>query len=68
VIRLTSDRATFAAFAGIVVLGGFNAVAVRFSNRELEPFWGATLRFALAAVVLFGVVVWRRVPLPRGAR
>jgi drug/metabolite transporter (DMT)-like permease len=66
VIRATPDRATIIAFLGIVALGGFNAVAIRFSNRELAPFWGATLRFAVAALVLFGIVFARRVPLPRG--
>jgi drug/metabolite transporter (DMT)-like permease len=29
--------------------------------------WGGTLRFALAAIVLFGVVALMRIPLPRGA-
>ena len=31
-----------------------NFLAVRFSNRELDPLWGAGLRFALAAAV-FGI-------------
>jgi drug/metabolite transporter (DMT)-like permease len=60
-------RSTLVAFLGIVVLGGFNGVAIRFSNHELAPFWGATLRFALAAAILFGIVAIRRLPLPRGA-
>lgn len=34
-------------FATVVLVGGGNFVAVRFSNRELAPFWGAGLRFAL---------------------
>jgi len=63
---VNANRVTLLAFAGIVAFGGFNGVAIRFSNRELEPFWGATLRFGLAAAVLFGIVAWRRVPLPRG--
>jgi drug/metabolite transporter (DMT)-like permease len=58
---------TVIAFLGIVVFGGLNGVAIRFSNRELAPMWGGTLRFALAALVLFGVVAVRRIPLPRGA-
>ena len=41
-------------------------MGVRFSNRELEPFWGATLRFALATVVLVAIVLVRRLELPRG--
>lgn len=46
------------------LIGGSNFVGVRFSNRELEPFWGAGLRFAIAAVLLLGYSRWRRVPLP----
>jgi hypothetical protein len=42
------DRVTLVAFFAVVILGGSNAVAVRFSNFELPPFWGATLRFASA--------------------
>lgn len=60
------DRAALAAFAAGSVLAGGNAVAIRFSNRELEPLWGAGLRFALAAVVLFAIVAALRLPLPRG--
>jgi drug/metabolite transporter (DMT)-like permease len=66
-IPSTPDRSTIAAFIAIVVLGGFNGVAVRFSNHELAPFWGAAIRFVLAAAVLFGIVAIRRVPIPRGA-
>jgi drug/metabolite transporter (DMT)-like permease len=54
------------AFVTIVVLLGVNFVAVRFSNAELPPFWGAALRFTIASVVLFMIVLFRRLPLPRG--
>ena len=54
------------AFAGIVLVGGLNGVAIKFSNAELEPFWGAGLRFGLAALLLFAVVALRRLALPRG--
>ncbi|MBM3506838.1 MAG: DMT family transporter [Alphaproteobacteria bacterium] len=50
----------------IVVFLGVNFVAVRFSNAELPPFWGAALRFAVASALLFGVVAAMRLPLPRG--
>jgi len=59
-------RATLLAFAAIVVLGGINGTAIRVGNAELGPFWGATLRFGIAAVVLFAIVRARRLPLPRG--
>ncbi len=45
---------------------GANWVGVRFSNRELPPFYGAALRFAFATVILFAVVAVRRLELPRG--
>jgi drug/metabolite transporter (DMT)-like permease len=66
VIRSTPDPTTAAAFLAIVLLGGGNAVAVRFSDHELAPLWGATLRFGIAAIVLLAIVGLRRIPLPRG--
>lgn len=54
------------AFVTIVVLLGVNFVAVRFSNAELAPFWGAALRFTIASFILFMIVLFRRLPLPRG--
>jgi len=63
----TGNPTTTAAFLSVVLLGGLNGVAVRFSNRELAPFWGATLRFGIAAIVLLGIVRLRRVPFPGGA-
>jgi drug/metabolite transporter (DMT)-like permease len=62
------NRATLLAFLGIVLLGGINGTAIKFANQELGPFWSATLRFALAAAIFFGIVFVRRVPLPRGRR
>ena len=61
-----SRRATLIAFLGIVVIGGSNFVAVKFSNFELPPFWGAALRFSAAALLFFLVVAFRRIQLPRG--
>lgn len=54
------------AFLTIVVLLGVNFVAVRFSNAELPPFWGAALRFIIASFILFSIVLFRNLPLPRG--
>lgn len=54
------------AFLTIVVLLGVNFVAVRFSNLELRPFWGAALRFIIASSILFVVVLFKRLPLPKG--
>jgi drug/metabolite transporter (DMT)-like permease len=60
------DRVALTAFAGAVVIGGTNFVGVRFSNRELDPLWGAGARFALAAAVFGVFVALLRLPLPRG--
>ena len=60
------DRLGLGAFVGAVVIGGSNFVAIRYSNRELDPLWGAGLRFGLAAV-LFGLLCAAlRLRLPRG--
>jgi drug/metabolite transporter (DMT)-like permease len=55
-----------AAFLAMVLLGGANFVAVRFSNAELPPFWGAGARFVISAVILALIGVVLRVPFPRG--
>lgn len=60
------ERLTLIAFILSTVLGGNNAIAVRFSNLELPPFLGAGIRFAAAALILFLVVLVLRLPLPRG--
>lgn len=60
------DRMTLAAFIGAVVIGGGNFVAVRFSNEDLDPLFGAGIRFAAASLILFAIVGLRRLPLPRG--
>ena len=60
------DRATLLAFVGVVVLGGVNGVGIAILNAEVAPLWGATLRFASAAALLFGVVALRGMAMPRG--
>lgn len=57
---------TWAAFLGIVVIAGLNFVAVRFSNRELAPFWGAALRFGAASALFLAAALVLRRPFPRG--
>jgi drug/metabolite transporter (DMT)-like permease len=54
------------AFALLVLIGGSNAVAVRFSNLELPPFWGAAIRFASAGLIFWIIVLGRRIALPKG--
>jgi drug/metabolite transporter (DMT)-like permease len=60
------DGLTLVAFFAVVILGGSNAVAVRFSNVELPPFWGAAFRFASAAAIFWVIVLIRRIKIPRG--
>lgn len=56
------------AFAAEVLLAGGNGVAIRFSNRELAPIWGAGLRFALAALLLLVLMRALGLQFPRGRR
>lgn len=60
------DRSTLAAFVGAAIIGGSNFVAVRFSNEELDPMFGAALRFALAALILLGIMAITGRHLPKG--
>ena len=60
------ERVALTAFLTYTVLAGGNAVCIRFSNRELAPLWGASLRFALAAAVLLAIMVVLRLTFPRG--
>jgi drug/metabolite transporter (DMT)-like permease/predicted GNAT family acetyltransferase len=57
---------TLVAFAFAVLIGGSNFVAVRLSNRELPPFFGAGSRFASATLLLFLIAAVARISLPRG--
>jgi drug/metabolite transporter (DMT)-like permease len=60
------ERVALAAFVANAVLAGGNAVGIRFTNRELDPLWGAGLRFLLAAVLLLVVMAVLRSAPPRG--
>lgn len=62
----TPDRTTLAAFIGAVLFGGGNFLAVKLSNEQLDPLYGATLRFSAAALLLFAIATIRGASLPRG--
>lgn len=64
--RGRAGQLILAAFLLEAALAGGNGVAIRFSNRELAPLWGAGLRFAVAAGLILAVSVALRVALPRG--
>ena len=53
-------------FALVVLVGGSNFVGVRFSNRELPPFFGAGIRFVGASLLLLVLARAMRLSLPRG--
>jgi drug/metabolite transporter (DMT)-like permease len=63
---ISRTASTTPLFAVAVTLGGSNFLAVRVSNRELDPFWGAGLRFALAAALFVVIALILRLPWPRG--
>ena len=63
----SDDKLTLSAFVIVVLFLGINFVAVKFSNQELEPFWGAALRFIVASILLFAITRIRNIPLPTGA-
>jgi drug/metabolite transporter (DMT)-like permease len=60
------DRATLVAFVGAAIIGGSNFVAVRFSNEEMDPMFGAAFRFALATILLLGIMALTGRRLPKG--
>lgn len=60
------DHKAVWAFAALILMAGANAVAVRFTIRELDPFWSASLRFAAGSAVFFMVFATRKVRMPRG--
>jgi drug/metabolite transporter (DMT)-like permease len=66
--RTVPDGLTLGAFTGLVLVGGGNFLAVRLSNLELPPFWGAGLRFGLAAALFIGIAGALRLRFPRGGQ
>ena len=65
-MRGRPDSLTLVAFGFVVLVGGSNFVAARLSNRELPPFYGAGVRFGLAAVLLIGIALVAKRPIPKG--
>ncbi|MCI0554649.1 MAG: EamA family transporter [Anaerolineae bacterium] len=62
----SDNKATLIAFITVVLFLGVNFVAVKFSNQELQPFWGAALRFIIASVLLFVIARIWDIALPKG--
>jgi drug/metabolite transporter (DMT)-like permease len=59
-------RGTLVAFLVGSVLSSGNPIAVKFSNVELDPLWGATVRFTLAAALMLVVMRALGLRFPRG--
>lgn len=60
------DTLTLAGLVVLVFLASANVIAVKFTNQELPPFWGAGTRFAFATALFYGVVLFQRLEFPRG--
>jgi drug/metabolite transporter (DMT)-like permease len=60
------ERPVLIAFALFILVGGGASVAIRITYGELAPFWAATSRFALAALVFWLIVYFQKLTLPRG--
>ena len=60
------ERTTVIAFAAVVLLGGLNGIAAKQIVGELAPFWGGTIRFAIAGLIMLAIVAVARRSLPRG--
>jgi drug/metabolite transporter (DMT)-like permease len=58
------DNKSLIAFVLVVLLGGSNSVAIRFSNLELAPFWGAFLRLMPAALIYWAIFFERKMSMP----
>jgi drug/metabolite transporter (DMT)-like permease len=65
-VNVDRDRVALAALVSGTLIGSGNAIGVRFSNRELDPLWGAGLRYVLATVLLGAVIAVLKLTLPRG--
>jgi drug/metabolite transporter (DMT)-like permease len=60
------ERPVLAAFLLFVLVPGGAAVAVRFTYREMDPFWVGASRFTVAAAIFWVLAYVRRIPLPTG--
>lgn len=63
---MSVDRVTLSAFVLMVVLAGGNAVGIAIVRQELDPYWGAALRFGTAGLLFALLMIAMRSPLPRG--
>ena len=60
------ERNVLIAFGFFILIGGGASVAIRITYAELAPFWAGAARFLLAALIMWVVAIFKRVPLPKG--
>jgi drug/metabolite transporter (DMT)-like permease len=60
------ERLTLAAFLGVAVIGGGNAIALKQTVAELAPLWSVGLRFIAAGLALLAFVLVTARAFPRG--
>lgn len=68
-LRGGQDPATLTAFLAAVTIAGGNAPAIRYVSCrtcELDPFWGAAMRFMLASAIFAVIARTLRTGAPRG--
>lgn len=56
-----------AAFLGMTLIWGSTFLAIRIGNEAVAPMWGASVRLALASLILGAIALAIRAPWPRGA-
>lgn len=54
------------AFARLILVSSGASVAIRITCAEMSPFWAAGLRFGLAALIFWGLVIYQKLKLPSG--
>jgi drug/metabolite transporter (DMT)-like permease len=65
-LSVLPERSVLIAFLVFILLVGGASVAIRITYAELAPFWAAASRFLLAALVFWALVIFKRIPLPKG--
>ena len=65
-ITTLPNRNVLVAFLFFILVGGGASVAIRITYGELAPFWAATARFMLGAIIFWVIVAVRKLRVPRG--
>jgi drug/metabolite transporter (DMT)-like permease len=60
------ERSVWIAFLVFIFISGDASVAIRRTYIESAPFWTAASRFILAALLFWIMLVFKRIPIPKG--